>query len=161
MIFKILFLSLPPNFIFFLFIKQNVWQRFKRIENNLGGSSAILKFSYVNALQWRNQSPSERRAAAQLKITHYYANFNLKLALDLFGRSRWRFYLFESDKLTTILILLLRSSSARRVSPAPSQMLRGSRVAAGRRMTRMGRGLAQGKGSNSPPQISSILVLVL
>src|SRR6218665_1353325 len=33
---------------------------------------------------------------------------------------------------------LLRSAPARQVSPALSQMLRGSRVAAGRRMTRMG-----------------------
>jgi len=59
-----------------------------------------------NQNQWRNQSPNETRAAAQLKITLYYVNFNLELALDLFGRSRWRFYLFASGKLTTILILL-------------------------------------------------------
>src|SRR6218665_3389491 len=46
-------------------------------------------------------------------------------------------------------IILLRSAPARQVSPALSQMLRGSRVAAKRRMTRMGIGLAQGKDSNS------------
>jgi len=62
--------------------------------------------TFLTIVQWRNQSPNEIRAAAQLKITHCYDNFNFKLALDLFGRSRWRFYLFESGKLTTILILL-------------------------------------------------------
>src|SRR6218665_831050 len=45
--------------------------------------------------------------------------------------------------------IVLRSARARQVSPALSQMLRGSRVAAGRRMTRMSIGLAQGKDSNS------------
>jgi len=57
----------------------------------------------MGEFQWRNQSPNETRAAGQLKIRprpiHYYDNFNLKLAIDLFGRSRWRFCLLESDKL--------------------------------------------------------------
>ena len=46
-------------------------------------------------------------------------------------------------------VFLLRSASAQQVSPAPSKMLRGLRVAAGRRMTRLGRGLAFGQNLNS------------
>ena len=33
----------------------------------------------------------------------YLGFFQKSLDLDLFGRSRWRFYLFESEMLTTIV----------------------------------------------------------
>src|SRR6218665_1483274 len=59
-------------------------------------------------------------------------------------------YMYEgASPVTMQALVVLRSAPARQVSPALSQMLRGSRVAAGRRMTRMGIGLAQGKDSNS------------
>src|SRR6218665_1386778 len=58
-------------------------------------------------------------------------------------------YLNNRKQYVSLKEVMLRSAPARQVSPALSQMLRGSRVAAGRRMTRMGIGLAQGKNSNS------------